>query len=523
MNKILLVATLIIASFQAQAQCDSINIPSNYTLSSDLIMSGTYVVNGTFTVPSGITVFVTSHESNGCGELKIYATDIVVDGTIDGNYAGYVGGAGGTRGALVSSTTGHESSLSSCDDPGNSGNISVEGAFGGSNGTGPGMGLAGEDGEDGSGSKQYCGNNQDEAGVIGGAGGSGGGSGASYGGVASVGGNGGDGAYSTVTDNLQIEGSYPVVGGVGGNGGASSPVYGTATGRDIALGSGGAGSGAGGRSYYLGTNGASGGTGGGMVFLKADSSIQISGTIMVAGHDGENGGNGGAGDATLDCCSDACNGCDERTFSAGAGAGSGAGGGSGGGIFIEAIGSADISGSLIVSGGNGGNGGTGGAGISCDYTDFFCGDQSITTSNGANGVQGGGGSGGRVKIYVADCAEANLNPTVNISGGSGFAASGDGTYEEVCGYVGLEEGETSIGWTIYPNPANDFVSIEIHSGYDFASNGILEIYNALGQLVASEYELAPTMKLSVSNLKSGVYTVRITTDSSTEIKKLMKR
>ena len=125
MNKILLFVLTVFTSLQLNAQCDSIQIPSSYTLASDLIMSGTYVVNGTFTVPAGVTVSVTSFETNGCGELKIYATDIVIEGTINGDYAGYIGGDGGIRGELVSSATGHESSLSSCDDPGNSGNIAL--------------------------------------------------------------------------------------------------------------------------------------------------------------------------------------------------------------------------------------------------------------------------------------------------------------------------------------------------------------------------------------------------------------
>lgn len=523
MNKILLFALASFLSLQLNAQCDSIQIPSNYTLASDLIMSGTYVVNGTFTVPAGITVFVTSYETNGCGELKIYATDIVIEGTIDGNYAGYIGGAGGVRGAVVSSATGHESSLTDCSDPGNTGNISVEGGFAGSNGSGPGMGLAGADGQNGSGTKQYCGNTEDDAGVIGGAGGSGGGAGGSYGGAASAGGTGGSGSNTSVTNNLPVEGSYAIVAGIGGVGGSSSPTYGTATDRDIAIGSGGAGSGAGGRSYYLGTNGSAGGSGGGMVFLKANNSMDISGTISVLGEVGGNGGNGGGGDATADCCSDPCNGCDERTFSAGAGSGAGAGGGSGGGIFIEAIGSANITGNLIAAGGNGGNGGTSGTGIFCDYSDFFCGDQSISTGNGTAGAIGGGGSGGRVKIYVADCADANVNPIVDVNGGTGFTASGTGTYEEVCGYVGLSEGEISIGWTLFPNPANDFVSISIHSGYDFSSNGSLQIFNALGQQVISNQELSQEMTISIADLESGIYTVRIITDSSTEIKKMIKK
>lgn len=523
MNRILPIIALVFGTVHVNAQCDSIQIPSSYTLASDLIMSGTYVVDGTFTVPAGITIFVTSHATNGCGELKIYATDIIIDGTIDGNYAGYIGGDGGTRGSVVSSATGHEGSLSTCNDPGTSGNITVQAGIAGTNGTGPGMGLAGANGANGSGSKQYCGNSQDEAGVIGGAGGSGGGSGASYGGVASYGGEGGNGAYSTTTSNLPIEGSYPIVGGIGGGGGAISSIYGTATGRDIAIGSGGAGSGAGGRSFYLGTNGTSGGAGGGMVFLKASNSLSITGTITVLGTAGGNGGNGGGGDATADCCSDGCNGCDERTFSAGAGAGAGAGGGSGGGIFIEAIGTATISGSLLAAGGNGGNAGTPGTGITCDYSDFFCGDQSISTGTAIAGGQGGGGSGGRVKIYVADCAEANINATINVDGGTGFSTSGLGSSEEVCGYAGLSEGELSIGWTIFPNPAKDFVSISIHSGYDFTSDGSIEIYNALGQRVLVNTELLPEMSISISDLNPGMYSVRILTEKGTEIKKLMKQ
>lgn len=260
-----------------------------------------------------------------------------------------------------------------------------------------------------------------------------------------------------------------------------------------------------------------------MVFLKATNSLSITGTITVLGENGGNGGNGGSGDATADCCSDGCNGCDERTFSAGSGAGSGAGGGSGGGIFIEAIGAATISGTLIASGGNGGNGGTAGAGVTCSYSDFFCGDQSITTATAAAAASGGGGSGGRVKIYVAECSSANINATINVDGGTGFSTSGLGSSEEVCGYAGMSEGELSIGWTVFPNPAKDFVSISIHSGYDFSAEGSIEIFNALGKRVVVENELSPEMSISISDLNPGMYTVRILTEKGTEIKKLIKQ
>ena len=68
----------------------------------------------------------------------------------------------------------------------------------------------------------------------------------------------------------------------------------------------------------------------------------------------------------------------------------------------------------------------------------------------------------------------------------------------------------------------DFVSISIYPGYDFSSDGSLQIFNALGQIVVSEQELSPQMSISVAELESGMYSIRITTNASTEIKKMMK-
>ncbi len=520
----LLALALITACGQVQAQCDSTNISSDYTISADVLLGGTYVVNGTFTVPSGVTVYVSPYSVNGCGELRIYADNIVIEGTINGDYAGYQGGSGGAKGTGATSATGDAMSLTSCNNKDNQGHIAVAGGFGGENGAGPGAGEAGADGSDGSGTKQWCGSSGDEAGLVGGAGGAGGGAGGSYGGAGSAGANGGGGAATATTVSLSVESSYGVVAGSGGAGGNTGSLYGTAAGRDIAIGSGGAGAGGGGRSYYLGTNGGNGGNGGGMVFLKADNSLSISGTITVAGGDGTSGGNGGSGDATADCCSDGCNGCDERTFSAGAGSGSGAGGGSGGGIFLESLGTADVSGVLIASGGDGGSAGPNGAGISCDYDGgVFCGTQSITTADGFTGSTGGAGGGGRVKIYVLDCAEANLNATVNVAAGSGNLVAGVGSYEEVCGYTSLNELQHSIGWMVYPNPFEDAITVEILSGvHPWEVSGI-EVLNTLGQRVAWQAEVSGVTTVEVPGVPAGVYLVRVLTDSKTEVKRIVKK
>ena len=65
-------------------------------------VSGTYIAGRhwgitTFSVPSGRTIYVKSH-SDGYGWLSIHANDISVQGSINGNYAGYPGGACGSGG-----------------------------------------------------------------------------------------------------------------------------------------------------------------------------------------------------------------------------------------------------------------------------------------------------------------------------------------------------------------------------------------------------------------------------------------
>lgn len=523
MNKRILLGIVMSAfSFMTNAQCDSLNFSSSYTVNSDILLSGTFVVNGTFTVPAGVTVYVTPYESNGCGQLKIYATNIVILGTINGDYAGYPGGTGGIKGNTVNSQTGTANALTDCTNSGSNGHVEVEAGHGGAIGQGPGGGNPGMTGGSGSGPKQYCGNVGDDAGLVGGAGGAGGGAGGSYGGQAANGAVGGAGNSTAVAVDLPISSAYTIVGGAGGQGGAAVTEYGTASGRDIELGSGGAGAGAGGRSYYVGTNGAAGGNGGGLVFLKAYNSLEISGTITVNGENGGNGGNGGTGDATADCCSDGCNGCDERTFSAGAGAGSGGGGGAGGGIFIESLGTADVSGTLSSVGGNGGAGGTKGTGASCDYDGgIFCGTQSITAGDGGQGGQGGAGSGGRIKIYVSECSEATLSGTIVVDGGTGNQTAAEGTYEEVCGYAGLSDVQLSLGWTFYPNPASEQLTVEIISG-NLDNEYDLLVFDGLGKIVLQEQMQSTSTTLDIRDLPAGIYSVKISGNSTTEVKRFIK-
>jgi hypothetical protein len=491
-------------------QCDSVNISGDLIVSSSTLMSGTYVVSGDFVLQSGNTIYITPYSSNSCGKLKIYANNITIDGTIDGNYAGYPGGLGGDGGVLVTSITGHQIALTACTDSGNYGKISVEGGKAGLAGEGPGGGNSGTNGGGGSGPKQYCGSFGDEAGLIGGSGGAGGGSGGSYGGQGSAGGSGGSGTTQSTTNGLSISAAYPVEAGTGGNGGQSVLTYGTASGSDIDLGSGGAGSGGGGRSFNEGVNGNRGGKGGGMIFLKAQTELIVSGALLVNGENGLAGGKGGNGDATTDCCSDGCNGCNESTFSTGAGGGAGSGGGSGGGVYLESLGTASISGVIESRGGNGGNGGNKGNGTTCTYTNTFCSDNSITSGDGSNGAQGGAGGGGRIKIFVPFCSDAEITSDPIMDPGLGFGVAGEGTYEIICGYAGVNEFDLSAFVRVFPNPAENWLNISLKEDLFLQQNKvILEIVNSDGRIMLNETMNTISNQIDLTSLSPGYYIIRL--------------
>ncbi|MEO6303360.1 MAG: hypothetical protein ABIP51_09305, partial [Bacteroidia bacterium] len=309
----------LISSLYVYPQCTINNITGDLIISSNIIMTGTYNVTGKFVIPNGITVFVQPYSSSNCGKLVINAQNVYINGIINANASGYLGGTGGAGGFSVTSLTGDASSLSSCSNKDNTGQATVEGGKQGLVGNGFGCGVPGANGGNGSGPKQQCLNNNDECGMIGSGGGAGGGSGGTYGGKGGNGGNGGNGTNSYTATGVNVSTGFAVVPGIGGIGGITPNAYGSATGNDIDMGSGGAGAGGGGRSYVAGIQGGKGGNGGGQVTLIANDTLSISGSISSTGENGANGGKGGDGGVSPKCCSDACDDCGEATLSCGAG------------------------------------------------------------------------------------------------------------------------------------------------------------------------------------------------------------
>lgn len=516
LNKFFAPALLLAAFSNMKAQCITTNVPGDFIVNSSIILSGTYNVSGTFRVAPFVTVYVKAYSSGSCGQLVINAQKIVIEGTIDGNYSGNTGGAGGAGGSIVSSLTGDQTAINTCSNKDNTGIVVVEGGKYGINGSGPGFGAQGQNGQTGSGPKQQCLNNDDEAGMIGSAGGAGGGGGASYGGAGTAAANGGNGTNTYTTSGVNISTGYIVFGGSGGTGGTAGTVYGTASGTDIDMGSGGAGGGGGGCSYGVGLAGGKGGNGGGLVKLVASDSVRITGKISVNGENGANGGDAGNGGVSPNCCSDGCDDSGESTLSCGAGAGSGGGGGSGGGIYIETQTAAAITGTLQSTGGNGGNSGLKGNGTTVNYSGgVFCGNQTIVSGNGNPGNKGGGAGGGRIKINVPTCSSSTVNPVYNINGGAGFTNAAGGTYQVTCGVTSVNELiKEQYAMTVFPNPFSGEVTLKFKYDETPETMDEIRILNSLGMVVknfsSAELMTSRSVQLDLSELSPGIYFIKTT-------------
>ncbi len=499
------------------SQCQDIQLNADFVASDGDILGGNYQINGNFTIPAGVTISIRPHSADGCGTLHVRANSIFIYGTINGDFAGYQGGNGAAGAEAVSSPTGNAASLTSCSNKDRSGHIIIAGATPGAIGNGPGAGQGGNAGTSGSGPKQVCASNDDYYGMIPGSGGSGGGGGASYGGNGTAGNKGGDGSAQHTGVGATISNVHPVVQGIGGTGGSFGATYGTTEEDDISIGSGGAGAGGGGRSYMVGNDGQKGGNGGGCVILDAIEDLVIEGHISVNGQNGSIGGNGGNGGETPRCCSDTCDNCSEATFSSGAGGGAGAGAGSGGGILLRSN-TINLSGTLSAKGGIGGNGGAAGTGTSCTYTNFFCGNQTITTSAGILGEKGGDASGGRIKIFTSLCTPQNISGTHDVSGG-GNAESG--TYHTACeGYLGIDN--IHVKYTVYPNPTDGKFKILLSSTE--AQLQSVHLMDLKGAIVA---EFTPEdngeLNADISLFKSGLYVLVLETNQGTIRSKIQKK
>ncbi|MEX1001549.1 MAG: T9SS type A sorting domain-containing protein [Crocinitomicaceae bacterium] len=80
----------------------------------------------------------------------------------------------------------------------------------------------------------------------------------------------------------------------------------------------------------------------------------------------------------------------------------------------------------------------------------------------------------------------------------------------------LSVGENNLNFEVYPNPANDLVVIK-----GLKNSGQIEIINILGETVRRFSANSTSEQIQVSDLSSGTYFVRVTTDHNQLTKKLV--
>lgn len=73
---------------------------------------------------------------------------------------------------------------------------------------------------------------------------------------------------------------------------------------------------------------------------------------------------------------------------------------------------------------------------------------------------------------------------------------------------------------LFPNPANDFASVVIEGAY---SDGRINVFNALGQLLQSDRLSSNRMDLNTSDWSAGIYLIQVELDSEVYVEKLIVR
>jgi len=84
-------------------------------------------------------------------------------------------------------------------------------------------------------------------------------------------------------------------------------------------------------------------------------------------------------------------------------------------------------------------------------------------------------------------------------------------------FVGIND-ITKTTFTIVPNPAHDKIKITANNNFN-----TIEIVNFLGQTVLSQSNDNRNATLDISNLSSGIYSIRIIAENGTSVKKFVKQ
>ena len=121
---------------------------------------------------------------------------------------------------------------------------------------------------------------------------------------------------------------------------------------------------------------------------------------------------------------------------------------------------------------------------------------------------------------VVVLASGFLTPANNQNGAAFglMAVLVDGTAILLSNVTGIEEGGSIAGFNMYPNPATDLIKI---STTENNINAIVQITNALGQIVKIETLNRSEMTIPVSDINKGLYFVHVKSATGSVVSKLI--
>ena len=127
------------------------------------------------------------------------------------------------------------------------------------------------------------------------------------------------------------------------------------------------------------------------------------------------------------------------------------------------------------------------------------------------------GLGGKSAVILAS---GFLAPAANQNGPAFglLAVLADGTAILLGNITGIEESAAASTFSIYPNPAADFVRI---NPTDKAINSTVEISNAIGQVVITERLTNSTLFIPLTGFDKGMYFVSVQNENGKAISKLI--
>ena len=118
-------------------------------------------------------------------------------------------------------------------------------------------------------------------------------------------------------------------------------------------------------------------------------------------------------------------------------------------------------------------------------------------------------------IYTVNAIDNNMGNTNNTN--CYYPAT---FTQSVSTCTGIEEATNNKLVSIYPNPANHFITVDVSDAND---GTIIYIINALGEIIATENATSSKITLNIDNLTDGIYFIKVESKNGSAIKKFIKQ